>query len=44
MQHNDLFKEYYRKVATGPGIDWKPYRRARFTLQVMIDRDVSNGP
>ena len=35
MQHNDLFKEYYRKVATGPGIDWKPYRRARFTLQAM---------
>lgn len=35
MQHNDLFKEYYRKVATGPGVDWKPYRRARFTLQAM---------
>lgn len=35
MQHNDLFKEYYRKVTTGPGIDWKPYRRARFTLQAM---------
>lgn len=35
MQRNKLFAEYYRKVATGPGTDWDPYRRARFTLQVM---------
>lgn len=35
MQHNDLFREYYRKVTTGPGANWDPYRRARFTLQTM---------
>lgn len=35
MQHNDLFLEYYRRVATGPGVDWDAYRRARFTLQTM---------
>lgn len=35
MQRNDLFKEYYMKVATGPGINWDAYRRARFTLQIM---------
>lgn len=48
MADDRLFKEYFDKVAKGPGSGWEPYRQARFALQTMgrcgvIDWPVKKG-
>lgn len=48
MVDDRQFREYFDRVAKGPGSGWDPYRQARFALQTMnrcgvIDRPQRNG-